>query len=68
MLRSTPALVRLDAADADAVIHRRTYLEALDVFLALWEEARALNPGLGSDWRLDVEDDIAMARTLNARP
>jgi len=68
MLHPTPALAALDAADARDVIHRRSYHEALDVVLALWEEALTLNPEHGADWRDDVECDITTARTLNARP
>lgn len=41
------------------------YEGALDVFLALWSEARLLNPDVGSDWLDDVQCDIAIARTLN---
>jgi hypothetical protein len=68
MLRQTPSLQALDLADERAAVHRRTWHEALDVMLALWEEARALNPTLGDDWRSDIEADIQMARALNARP
>jgi hypothetical protein len=42
-----------------------SYEGALDVFLALWSEARHLNPDVGSDWLDDVQCDIAVARTLN---
>ena len=45
-----------------------TYCQALDVFLALWAEARLVNPHIGADWREDVQCDIEVARTLNARP
>jgi hypothetical protein len=68
MLNPTPALAALDAADAAAVTYARTWHEALDIVLQLWEEARALNPDLGADWEHDVQADIRMARTLNARP
>ena len=71
MIRSTPALAALLDRDARDVIHKRTYHEALDLMLALWEEARALNPDIGADWRHDVECDIRVARALNhanARP
>lgn len=68
MLNPTRGLVELNAADAEAVIYRRSYHEALDIVLQLWDEAKALNPDIGSDWRNDVEVDIAVARTLNARP
>lgn len=68
MLNPTRALVELNAADAAAVIHKRTWHEALDIVLQLWEEAKAINPDVGNDWRQDVEVDIAVARILNARP
>lgn len=68
MLRRTPALDALEAADAQRVTYRRTYHEALDVMLALWDEARALNPEIGSDWREDLAADIELARALNAGP
>lgn len=68
MLRHTPSLEAVDAADERATVHRRTWHEALDVMLALWDEARALNPSLGEDWRADIEADIEIARALNARP
>lgn len=45
-----------------------TYHQALDVYLALWDEARLLNPRIGEDWREDVQCDIEVARALNARP
>lgn len=66
MIRETAALAELDAADARAVVHRRSYYEALDVMLALWDEARALNERIGDDWRADIAADIEVARTLNA--
>ena len=67
-LNPTPALAKLDAADAEAVIYRRSYHEALDIVLQLWDQAKALNPDIGNDWRNDVEVDISVARTLDARP
>ena len=66
MLRHTPSLEALNAADERATIHRRTWHEALDVMLALWDEARALNPALGDDWREDIAGDIEIAGTLHA--
>ncbi len=68
MLNPTRALAELNAADAAATIHKRTWHEALDIVLQLWEEAKAINPDVGNDWRQDVEVDIAVARILNARP
>jgi hypothetical protein len=45
-----------------------TYFEALDIYLELWDEARLLNPRIGDTWLEDVQCDIRVARTLNARP
>ncbi len=42
-----------------------TYEEALELFSALWEEARSLNPEIGEDWRADLEPDLAIARAVN---
>ena len=42
------------------------YARALEIFTALWIEARHLNPDLGADWRDDLEPALAIARTLNA--
>jgi hypothetical protein len=44
---------------------RLGYEGALDVFLALWSEARHLNPDVGADWLDDVQCDVAVARTLH---
>ena len=45
-----------------------TYAEALDLFAALWAEARVLNPDFPGNWRTDVEPDLAIARALNGLP
>ena len=66
--RARDALAALDASDAAAVIHARTWHEALDIVLQLWEEARLLNPDIGATWAQDIEADLTVARTLNARP
>ena len=68
MLRPSRALDELDTAAAAAVVHRRTWHEALDIVLQLWDEARLLNPDVGATWADDIEADLAVARTLNARP
>jgi hypothetical protein len=54
--------------DADRRSRSLTYHQSLDIFLARWEEARLLNPAMGADWLEDVQCDIRVARTLNARP
>lgn len=68
MLRPSPKL--------DAVHHRhtrerlgeRTYLEALEVFAALWREALDLHPEFPGDWRDDLSPDLAIARAVNGLP
>lgn len=64
-----PHLVEaLEARDQAATDRGRTYSEALAVFDALWEQARRLNPDLGTDWVSDIEPDIAVARALRGLP
>ena len=65
----SPDVVRaLEDADLRSTSRARTYYESLDLYLLLWEEARLLNPGMGADWLDDVQCNIQIARTLNARP
>ena len=68
MLKSPAVFAAFDDADRRAAYRLLTWPEAVDRFLALWDEARALNPDVGADWEHDVECDIAVARTLHARP
>jgi len=68
MLRATPLLRALDNRDAVETGRTLTYERAADIVAGLWQEALLLNPDLGADWLDDVQCDIAIARTLNARP
>jgi hypothetical protein len=68
VIRSPLALQALEDADLRSTLRSRTYYESLDLYLLLWEEARLLNPDMGADWLDDVQCDIEIARTLNARP
>jgi hypothetical protein len=68
VIKSPAVLKALEDSEVRTTVRSRTYFESLDIFLALWEEARLLNPGIGSDWLEDVQCDIAIARALNARP
>jgi hypothetical protein len=68
VIKSPLTLKMLEDADRQSVLRSLTYYQALDIFLALWEEARLLNPHMGGDWLHDVQCDIEIARTLNARP
>ena len=45
-----------------------TYAEAVEVFEALWEEARALNRDLPGDWATNLAPDLAVARAVNGLP
>jgi hypothetical protein len=47
------------------VLRGMTYARALEIFTALWVEARQLNPDLGVEWRGDLEPALAIARALN---
>ena len=64
MIRPSPLLEQLEARHQREADRRRTYEQALDVFVGLWNQALLLNPNLGADWLHDVQCDIAMARTL----
>jgi hypothetical protein len=44
------------------------YEEALNLFEALWVEARSINPHIGEDWQQDLEPDLAVARAVNGLP
>jgi hypothetical protein len=68
VIKSPRTLQALEDADRRSALRALTYYQALDIFLALWEEARLLNPHMGADWLQDVQCDIEIARTLNARP
>jgi len=68
VIKSPLVLQALEDADRRAASRSLTYHQSLDIFLALWEEARLLNPKMGEDWLQDVQCDIEVARTLNARP
>jgi hypothetical protein len=68
VIKSPLVVQALEDADRKAAAQSLTYYQSLDVFLALWEEARLLNPNMGTDWLQDVQCDIEVARTLNARP
>ena len=68
VIRPSPELTRFEREYARS---RRTmsYLEAMEIFEALWEEARALNPDFPTrDWERDVAPDIELARVLNGLP
>jgi hypothetical protein len=68
VIRSTPLLQKLEADFTRDRIARMTFQDALDVFTSLWIEARALNSAFPTDWRSDLEPDLAIARALNGLP
>jgi hypothetical protein len=68
VIKSPHVLEAFEDADRRSASRSVTYYQALDIFLALWEEARLLNPRMGENWREDVQCDIEVARALNARP
>jgi hypothetical protein len=68
MLRRTEQLEQLEADFARERLGRTTYGQALDIFTALWVEARALNPDFPGDWRSDIGPDLAVARAVNGLP
>lgn len=65
MIRAPGPVHDLRVREERAAYDHLDYQGALDIFLALWSEARYLNPDVGSDWLEDVQCDIAVARTLN---
>lgn len=68
MIRPSPELDRFEREYARS---RRdmSYVEALEIFEALWEEATALNPDFPSpDWETDIEPDLRVARVVNGLP
>jgi hypothetical protein len=68
MIRRTQSLEILERRYARDVLAGRTFLEALAVFEALWDQARLLNPDFPGDWREDVAADLEVARALNGLP
>lgn len=68
MLKRTARLVQFEADYARETTNARSFEEALAVFEGLWAEACALNPDFPTDWRDDLEPDLAIARILNELP
>ena len=68
MIRPTRRLADLEARYTREAFRDWSYLQALELFAAMWQEARALHPTLGADWQNDLAPDLAMARALNGLP
>jgi hypothetical protein len=67
MIRASHELTLFERAYARSR-RNTTYLEALEIFEALWEEAAALNPDFPGDWVADLAPDLAVARAVNGLP
>ncbi|MBM4184421.1 MAG: hypothetical protein FJ207_09360 [Gemmatimonadetes bacterium] len=68
MLRPSPLLDDFETTYARERTAARTPEEAMAIVAALWNEAVALNPDFPSDWREDLEADLAIARAINGLP
>lgn len=68
MIVSSPHLRALEAAYQRDAFAGMTFEDAVGRFAALWAEAKALRPDLGTDWEADLAPDLAVARALNGLP
>ncbi len=69
MLRPTPELREFEREYARRFDSDATYAKSLAIFKALWVEACTLRPDFPeSDWRRDIEPNLAIARAVNALP
>ena len=68
MIRSSPELESFERDYARARGKTATYAQALEIFEALWDEAKALNPDFPGDWKADLVPDLAVARAINGLP
>lgn len=68
MINATQQLRELESRYGREAFRDFPYAAALDLFTALWVEARALDAAFGSDWQEDLAADRAVARALNGLP
>lgn len=68
MLRNPDRMRRFEGDEGRRAYRDLSYLDALAIFEALLEEARALRPDFGEDWEEDLAPDLAVARALNGLP
>jgi uncharacterized protein YfaT (DUF1175 family) len=68
LIRSSPELARFEREYARSRGKTTTYAQALELFEALWIEARALNPDFPGDWETDLVPALAVARAINGLP
>lgn len=68
MIHSSRRLAEFEARYGREAFRDMPYSAALELFGALWAEARALNPDFGVDWLDDLAADRAVARAVNGLP
>ena len=69
MIKPTRRLAEFEARYGREAFRQLSYPEALELFTALWTEARAVaGAGSGDHWRADLEPDFAIARAVNGLP
>jgi hypothetical protein len=69
MINPTTRWVELEARYGREAYRNLSYQAALELFAALWAEARALGAGAGGgDWEEDLAADRAVARAVNGLP
>lgn len=68
MINPTRRLTELEARYGREAFRHLSYADALELFAALWAEARALQGSPDADWQADLAPDLAVARALNGLP
>jgi hypothetical protein len=70
VINPTARWAELEARYGREAYRHLTYQSALELFEALWAEARALGAvtGEGADWERDLAADRAVARAVNGLP
>jgi hypothetical protein len=67
MVVETPLLRRFEAEYQRTAYRQLSVPDALALYQRLLDEARALDPAFGLDWRADLASDLAVARAVNGR-
>jgi len=68
MIVETPRLRRFEAEYQRTAYRQLGVPDALALFERLLDEACALDPAFGVDWRADLAPDLAIARAVNGLP
>lgn len=68
MIAQTEQLRALDLRWERRAYYDMSFHEALARFTALWTEARVLREDPGTQWRVDLASDLAIARAVNDPP